>query len=793
MSDARAANTASGPDLRAAAPALGAWLTALWALHLSPGQALGIVVTAGLMCGACWHLSRRRIIRLPQLPVTLTLGLLLGAVSAGAATAAHTFARDAEPLAGLTRMNASIDADVTVADDPRQVRGDGSVRSRVWLVKATLQRFRPVEHGEGQPHTRVRARVLILSQHSGWRGALPGQQMRVTGRLEPTRGGDLRAAVLSVTQAPQPRGAPPLLQRAAGSLRDGLQRATDPLPDETGGLLPGLAVGDVSQLEPTVEEDFKATGMTHLTAVSGSNVAIIVGAVLLLTAWGRAGPRTAAVLSLLALVGFVILARPSPSVLRAAVMGALALVALASGRPRAAVPGLAIAVWLLVVIDPELAADFGFALSVLATAGLLLLAPRWRDALLRRRVPRGIAEALAAPVAAQVACAPVIAAMTGSISVSSAPANLLAAPAVAPATIAGVSAAAISPVWPQGAEFLAWLGSWPAGWLVAVARWGAAVPGGVVSWPGGAWGGCVLAASLTALLVLCRSVMARRVLAVTVTAALLGALGARTVAPGWPPYGWVLVACDVGQGDALALHAGPGQAVVVDAGPDPAAVDRCLDRLDVTVIPLLVITHHHADHVSGLDGVVRGRRVAAFAAPEFEQPRHGPASKAGFEARGIAAVAPRPGWRQRIGPLSIEILGPDGVVTGSRSDSNNNSLILRVTARGITMLLAGDAEVDRQQAMLSHGEPVRADVLKVAHHGSAFQDPEFLEAVDPIVAVVSVGADNEYGHPKPSLIQRLLVGGARVCRTDLDGDIAVSRSADGLAVIARGPQPTTGH
>src|SRR5690606_21399194 len=333
-------------------------------------------------------------------------------------------------------------------------------------------------------------------------------------------------------------------------------------PDDPGGLLPGLVVGDTSALPSHVEDDFRATGMTHLTAVSGSNVAIVVGAVLLLARFGRAGPRLAAALGVAALIGFVILVRPSPSVLRAGVMGGLGLLALASARQRAAVPALCATVAALVLVDPALAGDAGFALSVLATAGLLLLAPRWRDALRGRGVPRGVAEALAVPAAAQFACSPVIAALSGSVSLVAVPANLLVVPAVAPATVLGVVAAVLSPIWPGGAEAVGWRGQWPARWLVVVARYGADIPGGAIPWPPGAFGGLLLAGVLLGLLFAVRSPAVRRFVAVVSAAAMLESLPVRILAGGWPPAGWVVVACAVGQGDTVVLSVAPGRAVI---------------------------------------------------------------------------------------------------------------------------------------------------------------------------------------------------------------------------------------
>jgi competence protein ComEC len=532
--------------------------------------------------------------------------------------------------------------------------------------------------------------------------------------------------------------------------------------------------------------------MTHLLAVSGANVAIVLAAVLLLARWCRAGPGLAAVLCAVALVGFVILVRPSPSVLRAAAMGGLALLALALGRSRAAVPALAATVIVLVLVDPALAGDAGFALSVFATAGLLLLAPGWRDALRRRGVPAGLAEALAVPAAAQVACAPVIAGISATVSVVAVPANLLAEPAVPPATILGVVAALLSPVWPDGAAFVAWLGSWPARWLVAVGRAGAHAPDGVLAWPGGTGGALLLAVLLLVALWAARRPWVRVVAGVCAVAAALGAVPVRLAAPGWPPSGALAVVCDVGQGDALALPVGAGRAVVVDAGPDPAAADRCLHDLGVHDVPLLVVSHFHADHVGGIAGVFRGRPVGEVVTSPLPEPVEGRNRVlAAAGAAGTPVVVPQVGWTWSAGPLRLTLLGPARPITGSTSDPNNNSLVVRAETGGQRLLLAGDAMVE-EQAELVAGEgadALRVDILKVAHHGSAFQDVAFLAAVHPTVALVSVGAGNPYGHPNLAMLDRLRREGATVLRTDVDGDLAAVVNGHGLAVVRHGAPP----
>lgn len=767
-------------DLRLAAVAAGVWLAALWALRLPAMAGAGLAVGLALGAAAVELLARRGRGEI----LGLLVAAMLGAACGAGMTAWKVGVRDDPALARLIAEKTDGEAVLVVRDDPRRVRGGTSYTGESWAVPVRLVSLRPT--GGGGLSLDVRA--VVFAADAEWRNLLPGQRVVSPGRLGETRSDGLEAAVWFARDGPRETSPPPWWQSAAGGLREGLRGVTARLPEPVDGLLPGLVIGDVSGLDPGLAADFRTTGLVHLTAVSGSNVALVVGAILLGARGIGLSRKWAIPLAALALVAFVVIVRPSPSVLRAAVMGGLGLIALATSRRGGGLTMLSGAVTLLVLLDPGLAGEAGFALSVLATGGILLLAPPGRRWLRQRRWPPWLADALVVPAAAQLAVAPVIAGLSGVIGVVSVPVNALAVPAVAPATVLGVLATLLAPFWPGGAYVVAWLASVPAWWLVWLARQGARLPLAVVPWPEGARGGLLLAVLLIGGGAALRWQRTRRwavgVLALLVIAC-AGAVPIRLLWPGWPPRDAVLVACDVGQGDALVLPVGGASAVVVDAGPEPVSADRCLRRLGIGDIPLLVVSHFHLDHIGGLTGVVAGRHVGRVLLPAYTQPEMG--RDAVLSAlSGVPRTTASPGRRMRVGPVGLEILGPLTEHGGTRSDPNNNSVVLRATVRGVTVLLPGDVESESQRDQLAAGAALKADVLKVAHHGSPYQDDEFLAAVSPRIALISVGEGNPYGHPNGRIVRELESMGAKVWRTDRDGDLAVLVGEHGLAAAMSG-------
>jgi competence protein ComEC len=310
-----------------------------------------------------------------------------------------------------------------------------------------------------------------------------GQPMQFTARITRPARRDLTVAALNAA-GPPTMGTAGAVQSAAHGVRSRFAALVrDTLPGEQAVMLPALVLGDTSAVPGDTGRDFRAAGMTHLMAVSGANVTIVCAAVLFSAR--LVGPRAAVALAALALVAFVIVVQPTASVLRAAVMGAITLAGMLTSRRRQAIPALAASVLLLLAVAPTLAVDVGFALSVLATAALIVVAPVWSRRLVAKGWPKPLADALAVAWAAQVVTAPLVAAISGRFSVIAALANLVVAAVIAPNTVLGNAAAALCTIWPAAARLLIRFTGPELWWVNGVAHWAAAMPGATVPVPEG--------------------------------------------------------------------------------------------------------------------------------------------------------------------------------------------------------------------------------------------------------------------------------------------------------------------
>ncbi len=626
----------------------------------------------------------------------------------------------------------------------------------------------------------VTAPVLVIGDES-WGEVAWGDTVTTVGRLQPADGHDL-AGVLSAVGDPEIEPGRSSVMTGADAVRASVRAATRDGPGHSDTLVPALVTGDDERLPTEVTDDFRTAGLTHLTAVSGTNLTLVLASVLLLARWAGVRARGLLVVGVLCVVGFVLVARPEPSVLRAAVMGSVALVGMGSGGRAAGLRALGAAVVVLLALTPVMALSPGFALSVCATAGILVGAPAVRDAL-ASWLPRWLAEAIAVPWAAQMACTPLVAGLSGQVSLVAVVANLLVAPAVGPATVLGLGGGIVGLLVPPFGRLVGWLGACSAWVILAVAERSARLPGAEMAWPTGSAAMVVLVVLSLVGLVGASWVMRHRWLTVVAALLLLVAVVRPAPSPGWPPEGWVLVMCDVGQGDALALRTGPAEAVVVDVGPDPALVDGCLDDLGVSRVPAVVLTHFHADHVDGLEGALAGREVGEVQVTALREPAYGAdAVDRSAQEHDVPVRVPTYGERSAVGDVTWQVVGPQRVVGENPNDA---SLVLLVETEGLRILLAGDAEPPEQGQLEAVGIG-DVDVLKVAHHGSRYQDHGFIAELQPQVALVSVGEGNDYGHPAPDLTSWLDDGGVDVRRTDRDGDVAVVVEDDGgWGVVSR--------
>ena len=593
-----------------------------------------------------------------------------------------------------------------------------------------------------------------------------GAEVELSGTARAAPVGDRAVLTVSASRGLRVLHEPEGVLAVAADLRRGLVGSASGLPPPGAGLIPGLAVGDTSAVTPELDAAMKESSLSHLTAVSGANCAIVVGLAFgaVAAVGGSRGARVAG--GVVALIGFVLLVTPEPSVVRAAAMALIAMLGVLLGRTGAGIAVLSLAVTVLLVADPWLSGSLGFALSAVATSSLLLWARPLATGL-ARRMPRAMALALSVPLAAQLACGPLLVIITPTVPLYGVIANLLAAPAAPIATIVGLAACLTAPLpWVQsGLTAIAWL---PAAWIAGTAQTISSLPGDQVPWLEGWTGVAALAAvsmAIGAVIVVPRlrragptstpqRVRAAAVLLLAVVAGILagGAALASVAGRFTLPADWSILACDVGQGDAVLLRSA-GAIALIDTGPDPERLDTCLSRAGVDHIDLLVLTHFDLDHVGGLDAVV-GRVGTALHGPPGTP--EGARVLTRLHGGGARTLQAHTGTTGTLGLSTWRVLWPRAD-TRAYQPGNDLSVVLDVRGGGMpTSLFLGDLSASPLAALAASGDPEPPyDLVKVAHHGSADQDGRLYELADPAVALVTVGVENTYGHPRAEILTLL--------------------------------------
>ncbi|MCX7522292.1 ComEC/Rec2 family competence protein [Microbacterium sp. STN6] len=765
-------------DLRLAVVATACWLAcgilialpgaAMWAAIGMWGGAV-VVVAAGLALR-----SRRSLARsLALLCVCLAVSGVGAAAIAVVAPTRHPLA-----LAQVARGARTVTAEIAVQSAPHASHGDSLGATQREQFTGTMRR---VEYA-GTLY-RLSAPVLVFVPATGGAALQIGDVVEVRATVVALADEEETAFLVMAPETPTVSQAAPAWLAWANGLRERFSEATARLPGDGGDLLAGLAIGDVRQVSPVLDANMKASSLSHLTAVSGSNCAMIIGIVMLGGAALGLRRGVWVTLALVSLAGFVILVTPGPSVLRAAVMAVIVVASAAAGRPGRGVPALAAAVIALLVADPWMSRNYGFALSVLATAGLLVFA-RPLAGTLARLLPRTLATVIAVPLAAQLFCQPVLIMLNATIPLYGVAANMLAEPAAPLGTGFGLIACLLMPVLPGVAFAFAQVAWVPSAWIAAVARVTVSLPASNLPWLGGAAGVLVLTALtvLVLIVVFARNHPRARTLVTASTVMLLAFSGVYAGTLVGAPIGqarsipsdWQIAACDIGQGDAVLVRSGTLHALV-DVGPDPVPLAACLKTLGIARIDLLVLTHYDMDHVGGLQAVIGHVGTALVGRPETAKDERKVRALVDGGAHVVGAVR---GDHGTLGALTWRVLWPRA---GSRlmQTGNEGSVTVAFEGAGIRSIFLGDLDERAQEALLAAGGIGHVDVVKVAHHGSADQSERLYAALRATLGVISVGADNTYGHPTPRLLGILRTVGTRALRTDLSGMVMIAPASGG--------------
>ena len=729
------------PDMRLPMIALVSWGIILVIFGLQPPLWLQILVWLAVACCAIAF-------RGPTWLSQWTLALVLAGIAAGS-VALHTELRTPAILSEADGAARDLTIELSQALTPGDTHLTGVLREV-----------------NGSRVARIPTMVFIPEAPE----RLPlGTIVATTASLQPAGTWDSRGWVGNA-RAIEVVGDAPAVFAHADKLREHFLARSLARGGDAGALLPGLSLGDTTGVPDDLEQDMRRSALAHLVAVSGANCALVVGIAVWITALFGGSVRARLLTGSAALVGFVILVTPEPSVIRAAVMAVIVLFAMAIGRPFQGLPVLGITVWVLLLIDPWRSVELAFVLSVAATAGILLGYARLAT-VLERVMPKPFAWFVALPLSAQLAVQPIIILLRPMLPVWGIPANILAAPAAPLVTFLGVMGAITGPLPGPLSDFFTWLGWFPAAWIAGIARAVSLAPLTEVSWVAGVPGLILLAIVTTLALAAIRAKRSGLWLVGSAAVLVIG-VSAQTL-PGmvssWRvPAGWSIAQCDVGQGDSL-VYRTPEATVVIDTGESEELLEACLRLLRITHVDYLVITHFDRDHVGASEVFHNITDVVLTGPPENQEDRDRLDNLARYGAL-IRQVAE--GDRVDLGGAVMDVVWPS---RASLSQPGNDSSVVTVFTPTqscptcVSMVALGDVGERPQRMLMDRLANTRADVVKVSHHGSADQYSPLYRLLDSRVALIGVGSSNRYGHPASSVLDDLSNQGQMIIRTDRHG------------------------
>lgn len=618
---------------------------------------------------------------------------------------------------------------------------------------SVLARPRGIEIGSTLPIS-SHMRILIVGVPCD---VISGQKIRASGKLKAPPPG-ARQAVTLYTRKIAVTGRGATAARLVASIDSALEVILADAPPHARGLIPGVALGRDDAVNPGLAAAMKMTQLTHLIAVSGGHVSIILA--LVIAGVGRRKLPLAALVCFLSILALLILVGPQASVIRAVAMGIVVIAAIGIGRASQAVPSLSIAMLGVALIDPWMATSYGFLLSVSATFGIVCFGEPL-TARLAERVPRILAEMVAIPLVAQLACLPILALFTDTGSIWGVLANALVAPVVAPLTVCGLLTAIASPLIPWLAHIALVPSAMATWWIERVADT-------LAKWPGSGIG---LGASFLFCLTALAALIARKAFGFAVVAALVAVTwwnGRRQ--PIEIADGWDVVQCNVGQGSGLLARV-RGKTIMVDVGPQGQAAAECVEAAGVKKIDILILTHGHSDHIGGLPGVFKVAQVEkVWVSPNMDPEGNRQWLETELKKNGQLPTAVSQGMVDDSEAPRVRVLWPRANAPMGAEQANAQSIAVRIDIPG-GMLVTGDQGRESQERFVREVEPVRIAV--VPHHGSSDQSERLARAANAEIALISVG-ENSYGHPSRRAFE--LYSSADVYDTKACGTIVVAGS-----------------
>jgi competence protein ComEC len=791
-------------DLRLLPAALAGWVAALVAVHSAVSASLRI--GGGLLAGALIVAASALLLRRPRSSESagerasfyrwrrLAAVMLHLALSAGVAAGATFSAAQTQYTQAESGWSDAVESPVPLSVTFRVTRDALPVQQR----SGDGYRSQAVVLSFGEQDQTVRAHAVVFTDTELQAGHRYTSQLR----LSSTSAADRSTAIMRPLGEDEPILHEPDFWTRITETFTGLRAATAEQSasavGEAPALLPGVLLGDRSAQSQELTDAMRVSGLTHMTVVSGTHCALVMGALLGLARMLRMPRWTTLPLLVTGLVLFVMLVQPAPSVIRAAVMGSIGALAVFAGRGRASSALLCLCVILLLVYDPWFAVEPAFQLSVAATAGIVLVGARLKD-LFARRLPGFVAAPLALAVSAQLLVTPVLLPIAEGVTLYSVPANIVAGPLLPLVTVPGTLAAVLSTTVPWLSTPLLWAAGLPGAGIAAIGYAAASLPQALAPWPEGAAGWVLAAFYTVAAIVLCRMLIDSRrrprqwervllggaggVLAAVVIPA--GSLPGLLLGPSAPEQ-WRFALCDVGQGDMLVVRTGESAGIVVDAGEEPELAETCLHQLRIDHVEILMITHDHLDHYGGTSGIAAAAEIGEIIY----------SGAAGWSVREAVknqdgTVLEVPESRGEVGQTlthqgSYPVTWQVWAAADYHPNTNDNSLVVHFNLWGadtpagavgsandpLRLLALGDLEKEVAGLLLARDAlPSVVDVLKVSHHGAANGGTAVLEHTEPAVALIGVGEGNDYGHPSGAVVAALEDLGAATYRTDEHGTV----------------------